>query len=179
MLRSSGLGISLFINIIIICLWLFLSYSIAKHAATKRVDYKKFPYRILNKEAKGDFYEENFRISTWYSLLPTSYNRIGITAEKLRDDDALVCKEHLVTTCRSELFAVLNCFYIVCAAILDAPYLAFILGSLMILGNLPFIAGARYCRCLILNELVRKRSELKKQAMLADSTPNVFELNIF
>ncbi len=178
-LRSSGLGISLFINIIIICLWYFLSYVISGHIGSKHTDYRKFPYRIKGFEKRGGFYTDNFAIDSWYRLLPTKYNRIGITPNKLKREDSLTIKEYLGVTCRSELWALINCFYIVCAAILDAPYLAFILGMLVILANLPFIAGSRYCRCLILNELVSKRKELEKQSKLAFETPNVFELDIF
>lgn len=179
MLRSSGLAMALFINIIIIMLWHFLSYIISEHIGSKHADYRKFPYRAREFEARGDFYKENFAIDSWYTYLPTEYNRLGTTPEKLRELDALVLKERLGGVCRSELWAVINCFYIVCAAILDAPYLAFILGMLVILFNLPFIISARYCRCLILNEIVAKRRELEKQALLAEQSPNVFDLGIF
>ena len=179
MLRSSGLGISLFINVIIICLWHFLSYWIARLIGTKYVDYRKKPYRARDFERRGEFYTEYFAIESWYRLLPTKYNKIGITPEQLAERDALVLKEQLAMLCRSELSPLINCFYIVCAAILDAPYLAFILGMLVILCNLPFIASARYCRCLVLNEIVNKRKELEKQSILAEETPNVYDLNIF
>ena len=82
-------------------------------------------------------------------------------------------------TCRGELWAVINCFYIVGAAVLDAPYLAFILGMIVILLNLPFVMGNRYCRFLILNDLVEKRRELERQSMLAEKSPNVFDLDLF
>ena len=176
MLRSSGFCISLFINIIIICLWHFLSYIISGHIGSKRVDYRRFPYRAKEFEKKGEFYVENFLIDSWYSFLPTKYNRIGITERKLSREESLTVREYLGVTCRCELCALMNCFYIVCACILDAPYLAFILGMLVILANFPFIISARYCRCLILNELANKRRELEKQKLLADRTPNVFDL---
>ena len=178
-LRNSGFGISLLINIIIICLWVFLSNVIAGHIGPKHVDYRKFPFRIGDFEKHGKFYTENFDIESWYQFLPAKYNRIGITESRLRKKDSLTVKEYLGVTCRCELWALINCFYIVCAAILDAPYLAFILGMLVILANLPFIAASRYCRCLILNELVRKRKELEQQSIRAVESPNVFDLDLF
>ncbi len=78
-LRNSGFGISLLINIIIICLWVFLSNVIAGHIGPKHVDYRKFPFRIGDFEKHGKFYTENFDIESWYQFLPAKYNRIGIT----------------------------------------------------------------------------------------------------
>ena len=179
MLRESGLGISLFINVIIICLWVFISYLIAGHVAPRHADYRKYPYIIRTREKKGSFYTESFRIQDWYGILPSKLNRSRITKDHLFGLDALKLKELLAVTCRCELCAVLNCFYIICAALLDAPYLAFILGSVVILASLPFIAASRYCRCLILNELMRQREELKKQTIRAERSPNVFDLGIF
>ena len=179
MLKNSGFGISLFINIIIICLWLFISNVIARHIGAKHADYRKIPFSIMEFERDGEFYVENFAIGNWYRALPTKYNRIGITENRLKKAEPLTLKEYLTVTCRSELWALINCFYIVCAAILDAPYLAFILGMIVILANLPFIAAARYSRCLILNELARKRKELEQQSIRAVESPNVFDLDLF
>jgi hypothetical protein len=49
---------------------------------------------------------------------------------------------------------------------------------LVILAQIPLILSARYCRCLILNEIVNKRRELERQSILADRTPNVFDLDL-
>ena len=179
MLRSSSLPMALFINFLIIMLWHFLSYIISSTIGSKYVDYRKFPYRAKDFEAKGEFYKENFDIDSWYRYLPTKYNRLSTTPEKLKKLDSLELKERLTVVCRSELWAGINCFYFVCAAILDVPYLAFILGMLAILLNIPFIISARYCRCMILNEIVSKRQELEQQAIRAEQTPNVFDLDIF
>ena len=179
MLSSSGFGISLFINIVIICLWHFLSSIISRHVSSKRADYKKGMYHAKKWERKGEFYTENFRIDLWYSFLPTKFNRLGITQSKLQSEDALTIKEYLGVTCRSELCAVINCFYVVCACILDAPYMAFILGSLVVMFNIPFIFSARYVRLMILNELIRKRRELEQQTRRVENSPNVFDLNLF
>ena len=178
MLRSSSLGIVLFINFLIICLWLFLSRFIGRHIGSKHVDYRKFPYRAREFEKRGDFYKENFDIDSWYTYLPTEYNRLGSTPAQLEKLDTLALKERLPVVCRSELFALINCFYIVCAAVLDAAHVAFILGMLVILAQIPLILSARYCRCLILNEIVNKRRELERQSILADRTPNVFDLDL-
>ena len=179
MLRSSSFFMALFINILIIGLWHFLSYIIASAIGSKHVDYRKFPYRAKEFENRGEFYRENFNIDLWYKRLPTDYNRKENTPEALSALDPLVLKERLAVVCRSELWAIMNCFYIVCAMILDTPYLAFILGTLVILFNLPFILSARYFRCMILNEIVNKRKALEKQAQLAEQSPNVFDLGLF
>lgn len=179
MLRSSGFGIALFINIIMICLWHFLSYIISRHIGSRRVDYRRFPYRTRDIERNGEFYVEYFAIDSWYRLLPSRLNQTAITPRRLRRQDALTVKEYLQKTCRCELCSILNCFYIVWASVMDAPYMAFILGMIVILINLPFIAASRYCRCLIHNELELKRKELEEQGRLAEQTPNVFELDIF
>lgn len=179
MLRNSNFGIALFINILMIFLWISLSGVISRFIGTKRVDYRKFPFRSKDFERKGEFYTENFASDKWYSLLPTTYNRLGSTEEDIRKLETPALKERLTVVCRSELWALLNCFYIVCAAIFDAPYLAFILGMIIILAQIPFIIAARYFRCLILNEIVRKRRELEEQSLLAERSPNVFDLNLF
>ncbi len=178
MLHNSSLPMALFINLLIIALWHFLSYIISGGIGSKYVDYRKFPYRATETEAKGEFYKENFKIDSWYKFLPTKYNTLGTTPNKLKKLDSLELKERLTVVCRSGLCAGLNCLYIICAVILDAPYLAFILGMIVILVNLPFIISARYCRCLILNEIVAKRKALEQQALRAEQTPNVFDLDI-
>ena len=68
MLRSSGFGISLFINIIIICLWHFLSYIISGHIGSKRVDYRRFPYRAKEFEKK-DISDMNLEWSLAHDLI--------------------------------------------------------------------------------------------------------------
>lgn len=179
MLRDSGLGILLFINLLMAFLWVMISFFFSGHTKAKRVNYKMFPYRIKNFERRGFFYVENFYIDRWYSLLPTAYNRIGITRESLKKDDELVLKERLTVTCRCELFALINCLYIIGAAIIDPPYLAFILGMVMMLANFPFAAASRYCRCLVLDELLERRKALKEQSIIAEKSLNVFDLNVF
>ncbi len=172
MLRHSTFGMALFINILIICLWHFISYIISGNIKPQRVDYKQKPYKISKLEQKGNFYIENFFIDKWYMLLPTSYNSVGIDVESVKSIDTLTLKSYLTLTCRSELFSRINFLYIICACVLDAPYLAFILGIFVILINLPFFASSRYCRCIILNELLSRRNELNKK----DNSISVFDI---
>lgn len=169
MLKSSTLGMALIINILIICLWVFFSFVIASLVSTKRVDYRKFPYRVYNWEKRGRFYSDNFDAGAWYGVLPIKFNRDNIDYKTIEGADIPKLKRFITLTCRSELFNILNCMFFLLAVIINIPYLGFIIGSLVIIANIPFIIANRFARFILLNELVRKRSAQEIERYIASN----------
>ncbi len=179
MLKSSSLGMAIIINIIIICLWSFLSYLLSKNVGQKHVSYRKFPYRAYNFERRGRFYSENFDIDAWYGLLPIKYNREGINSQKIEKADIPTLKTYLTYTCRSEMCILINCLYCIFAFIVNLPSLGFIIGVLTIIFNLPFLAANRYVRFFLLNEFVKKRKERQIQDYIDENNPDKYDLDKF
>ncbi len=169
MLKSSTLGMALIINILIICLWVFVSFVIARSASSKRVDYRKFPYRVYNWEKRGQFYTDNFDVGAWYGVLPIKFNRERIDYKKIEEADIARLKRYITITCRSELFNILNCLYFIFAVIINIPYFGFIIGSIVVIGNIPFIIANRFARFVLLNEMVRKRREQEIESYIASN----------
>ncbi len=176
MLKSSGFGIALFINIIIIALWHFLSYLFSAHLPGKYLHDDRPPFRIKDFENRGDFYVENFSADKWYRSLPGHPLRSEVSAAELRKKNLAQLRAVLISTCRIELWSILNCLYFICSWSLNAAYLAFILSAIVIISNFPYIICARYSRCLILNEIVNKRKELAEKAKTADNDTGFMNL---
>ena len=157
MLKSSSVIMALISNILIICLWHFLSFNISRIISPKFVDYKKFPYRARKSENRGSFYRDNFDIDAWYGIIPIKYNRENININVITDSDIPSLMKYITMTCRSELCSIINILYFLFAVTINLPALGFIVGVLVVLGNLPFIFANRYARFLLLNEYVKKR----------------------
>lgn len=169
MLKSSTLGMALIINILMICLWVFASFVIARTVKLKHVDYRKFPYRIYGWEKRGNFYSDNFDVGAWYGVLPIKFNRDGIDYKKIENADIDKLKKYISITCRSELFNILNCMYFIFAVIINVPYLGFIIGSIVFIINIPFMIANRFARIILLNELVRKRRAIEIDRYIASN----------
>ncbi len=179
LLKDSSVGMTIIINILIVCLWSFLSFIISKHIGKKHVNYRKFPYRAYKFERKGRFYAENFDIDAWYGLLPIKYNRENINSMKIEKADILTLKNYLTFTCRSELCILINCLYLPFAFLFNAPYMGFILGILVVMFNLPFLAANRYVRFFLLNEFVKKRKEREIMDYIVENNPDKYDLEQF
>ena len=167
MLKSSTFGMALIINILIICLWVFVSFVIARSVSAKRVDYRRFPYRVYNWEKKGSFYTDNFDVGAWYGVLPIKFNRDGIDYKTIESADISKLKRYITITCRSELFNILNCSYFIFAVIINVTYLGFIFGSIVVIANIPFIIANRFARFVLLNKMVSKRREQEIESYIA------------
>lgn len=179
MLKESSIGMSIIINILIICLWHFLTYIISGAVGLKHVNYRKFPYRIHKFEKMGKFYRENFDIEAWYRLLPIKYNNEGIDARAIEDADIPTVKNYITYTCRSEMCSLLNSLYLVFAMFIDVAYLGFIIGVIVILCNLPFIAANRYARCGLLKEFAKKRKQREILEYIEENNPDKYDLDSF
>ena len=171
MLKSSTLGMALIINILMICLWVFASFVIARTVKQKHVDYRKFPYRVYGWEKRGNFYSDNFDVGAWYGVLPIKFNRDGIDYKKIENADIDKLKKYITVTCRSELFDILNCMYFIFAVMINVPYLGFIIGSIVVIVNIPFIIANRFARFILLNEMVRKRRAIEIDKYIASNNP--------
>lgn len=179
MLENASLGMAIIINIIIIFLWHFLSYLLAGTIGQKHVDYRKFPYKAHKFEKHGRFYTENFDIENWFMLLPIKINSEDISSNGLESADTPKLKKHLTVTCRGELCCIINCLYFFYSAIMNVPYLAFIIGVIVILGNLPFIAANRYVRFVLLKALVEKRKRREIIEYIEENNPDKYDLDSF
>ncbi|MBQ1388836.1 MAG: hypothetical protein IIY78_04325 [Clostridia bacterium] len=176
MLKSSGFGIALFINIIIVVLWNFLSYFISTLLPKKYIHDSRPPFRIRDFEHQGKFYEENFACDKWYRSLPGRPIRWRLKDNMFERKTIPDLQKMVLATCRIELWSMLNCTYFLCAWILDAAYLAFILSSIVFIANIPYIICSRYARCMILNAMVGKRREQAKKAKEKKDTPNFMDM---
>lgn len=170
---------AIIINILIICLWSFLSFILSRHIGQKYVSYRKFPYRAHKFERRGRFYTENFDIDAWYGLLPIKYNREEINSQKIEKADIPTLKTYLTYTCRSEMCILLNCLYCLFSFIINIPYLGFIIGVLVVIVNLPFLAANRYVRFFLLNEFVKKRKERQILDYIEENNPDKYDLDNF
>ena len=179
MLKHSSFGMALIINVLIICLWDFISYIICKNIGFKHVDYRKFPFRVYKFERKGNFYRENFAVEKWYKFVPIRYNLDNINAKKIENADIPRLKKYLTATCRSELCSITNCLYFFFAITANLPYLGFILGILAVLFNIPFIFANRYVRFFLLNEMVKKRKQKEILEYIQENNPNKYDLDSF
>ncbi len=179
MLKSSSLGMAVIINILIICLWDFLSYIISKNIGQKHVNYRKLPFRAYKFERKGEFYTENFNIDSWYKYIPIRYNLDGITQKRISQADIPKLKMYLTVTCRSEFCNIINCLYFIFAIMANVPYLGFIAGVIAVTINVPFILANRYVRFIILNEYVKKRKEREIMEYIEENNPDKYDLDNF
>ena len=169
MLKSSTFAMAMIINILIICLWVFASYVIAGYANIKYVDYRKFPYRVYRWENRGNFYIDNFDVGAWYGVLPIKFNREGIDLIKIEKADLAKLKRYITITCRSELFNIFVCTYTFFSIVINVTYLGFIIGSIVVIINIPFIIANRFVRFILLNEMARKRSEHEIEKYIASN----------
>ncbi len=179
LLKSISLGMAVVINILIICLWDFLSYILSKNIGQKHVDYKKFPFRARKHENKGNFYTENFNIDSWYKLFPIKYNRMGINSKLIEEADIPTLKNYLTVTCRSEFCSLVNCLYFLFAVTANVPYLGFIVGVIAVTVNVPFIFANRYVRFFLLNAFVKKRKQREILEYIEENNPDKYDLNNF
>lgn len=167
------------INILIICLWDFLSYILSKNIGQKHVNYRKFPFRAYKFEHKGKFYTDNFIINSWYKYIPIKYNLEGINAKKISQADIPKLKTYLTYTCRSEFCSIVNCLYFLFAVTMNVPYLGFIIGVIAVAINVPFIFANRYVRFFLLNEFVKKRREREILDYIEENNPDKYDLDNF
>ncbi len=179
MLKNISLGMTIIINIIIICLWDFLSYILSRNIGQKHVNYRKFPYRAYKYEQKGKFYTENFDIEKWYKFLPIKYNLLGLNSKKISEADIPKLKTYLTYTCRSEFCNIVNCLYFLFAITMNIPYLGFIIGVIAVIINIPFILANRYVRFFLLNECVKKRKERQILDYIEENNPDKYDLDNF
>ncbi len=179
MLKGISLGMAIIINILIICLWHFLSYILSSSVGQKHVNYRAFPYKGLAFEKKGRFYSDNFDIEAWFTILPIKYNREGIDIKKIEEADIPKMKTYLTLTCRSEMCSLLNCLYFLFAFFANDAYLGFIMGVIVIFCNLPFIAANRYARFLLLKEFANKRKQRVIQEYIEENNPDKYDLDSF
>ena len=174
LLKSSSFGMAVIINLLIICLWDFLSYFISKNIGQKYVNYKKKPF-----ERKGIFYTENFNIETWYKYVPIRCNRDSITLKRISQADIPRLKSYLTITCRSELCNIINCCYFLFAITANVPYFGFIAGVLAVTINVPFLLANRYVRFIMLNEYVKKRRQREILDYIEENKPDKYDLDNF
>ena len=167
------------INILIICLWDFLSYILSKNIGRKHVNYRKFPFRAYKFERKGNFYRENFIIDSWYKYIPIKYNIIGINKKIIAQADFPKLKSYITVTCRSEFCNIVNCLYFLFAISFNLPYLGFIAGVIAVTINLPFIMANRYVRFFLLDEFVKKRKEREILEYIEENNPTKYDLDNF
>ncbi len=179
MLKNISLGMAILINVLIICLWDFLSYILSRNIGQKHVNYRNFPYRAYKYEHKGKFYTENFDIDKWYKLLPIKYNRLGLNSKKISEADIPKLKTYLTYTCRSEFCNIVNCLYFLFAITMNIPYLGFIIGVIAVTINIPFILANRYVRFFLLNEFVKKRKERQILDYIEENNPDKYDLDNF
>ncbi|MBQ2152918.1 MAG: hypothetical protein II440_05670 [Clostridia bacterium] len=179
MLKSSTVLMALIINILIICLWHFLSFNISRFISQSLVDYKKLPYRAYKSENRGKFYRDNFDIDAWYGVLPIKYNRENININVITESDIPTLTEYINLTCRSELCSIINLFYFLFAIAVNLPAIGFIVGVLVVLGNMPFIFANRYARFLLLNELVKKRRLVQINQYIEEHNTDKYDFRNF
>ena len=179
LLKSISLGMAVIINILIICLWDFLSYILSKNIGQKHVNYRKFPFRAYKFERKGNFYQENFNINSWYKYIPIKYNTIGINKKTISQADIPKLKSYITVTCRSEFCNIVNCLYFIFSVFTNIPYFGFISGVIAVTINLPFILANRYVRFILLNEVVKKRREREILEYIEENNPTKYDLDNF
>lgn len=179
MLGNVSLGMAIITNIIIIFLWHFLSYLLTSMVGQKYVDYRRFPYRAFKFEKYGRFYNENFDIDSWFMIIPIKINSENISASGLERADIPKIKKFLTYTCRSELCYIINCLYFILSIIINIPYLAFIIGIIVVLGNMPFLVANRYVRFILLNTLAKKRKQREIIEYIEENNPDKYDLDSF
>lgn len=179
MLKGISLGMAVVINIIIICLWHLVSFILTTYIGQKHLNYRSFPFRFFKFEKYGKFYTENFDIDGWYTLIPVKINREGVTCKDIEEAEITDLKQYIIYTCRSELCCLLNCLYLVFSLIVNDPHIGFIVGVLVVFGNLPFIAVNRYYRSVIVKELSKKRKQREIIEYIEENNPDKYDLDSF
>lgn len=179
MLRDISPGMAIIINILILCLWHFLSYILSSFIGQKHLDYRKRPFRGYKFERYGKFYTENFDIESWYMILPIKVNSEHITVKTLEKSEFSQLKTFLTYTCRSEMCCIINCLYSIFALAANIPHIGFIFAFIIVFANIPFIMSNRYFRFLILKEFAKKRKQREIIEYIEENNPDKYDLDSF
>ncbi len=131
----------------------------------KYFDHKRKIYQKKDWEKNGRWYKEKLKIHKWKDILPQHVGKDGFSKQHLQGTNIEYLNDFIFETCRGEWNHRVNSFFSVFALIfgilIKNPFVAIIVSTLNLLGNLPFVAIQRYNRTRLLT--LKKRIERKNK----------------
>ena len=170
-MRGASIWIILLVNIILAVIWHFLMFFACLKVKLSRFDPNLRFYQAKPWEKNGRWYSKYLKINVWKDHLPQHTGKDGFTKEHMESHITLSYLDRFIMeTCRGEWDHWMCCLYAIISLIINPFWIGLILGILVLLGNLPFIAIQRYNRFRL--QTLRKRL-LREQARMASSSDGV------
>lgn len=146
MLKEESIAFALLINILLGCIWHFVTFVVCTSVDDSFFDSAKRMYLPHKWERNGKFYSDVLKINRWKDLLPRYIGKDGFSKEHLDGISVDYLDEFIMETCRGEWNHTMNCLYAVVLFMLNNFITAFILSAVLFLLNVPFAMIQRYNR---------------------------------
>ncbi len=179
MLREETFISGLIINILLGCIWHFITFIVCVSVDTSFFNAEKKLYQPHKWEKDGKFYNDVLKINKWKDILPQHIGKDGFSKDHLDDTSVPYLDEFIMETCRAEWNHTANCMYAVILFIINNFLMAFALTIVLFLLNLPFAVIQRYNRFRLQKlrrTIIRKAEKARAKAKkLMDNTSAIQE----
>ena len=144
--REESIAGALIVNILLGCIWHFITYIICISVDDSFYDADKKMYQPHKWERNGRFYSDVLKINRWKDHLPQYVGKDGFSKDHLEEVSVSYLDRFIMETCRAEWNHTMNCLYAVVLFIINDLIMAFGLTVVLFILNLPFAVIQRYNR---------------------------------
>ena len=170
-MREASIWTILFVNVILAAVWHFMMFIACLKVKLSRFDPKLRFYQAKSWEKNGRWYSKYLKINAWKDHLPQHTGKDGFTKEHMENHITLSYLDRFIMeTCRGEWDHWMCSLYMIVSLIINPFWIGLLLGILVLVGNLPFIAIQRYNRFRL--QTLRKRM-LREQERIASHSGEV------
>ena len=166
-MREASIWTILFVNVILAAVWHFMMFIACLKVKLSRFDPKLRFYQAKAWEKNGRWYSKYLKINAWKDHLPQHTGKDGFTKEHIT---LSYLDRFIMETCRGEWDHWMCSLYMIVSLIINPFWIGLLLGILVLVGNLPFIAIQRYNRFRL--QTLRKRM-LREQERIASHSGEV------